>query len=48
LTITRRARTRMPEIRSIDQPDELAPTRGNLPPRPRALNRPDWRAGLNE
>ena len=38
----------MPENRSSDQPDDLAAAADNLAPRPRALNRPDWRAGPDE
>jgi hypothetical protein len=38
----------MPEILSTDHPDDLAAAGDNLPPRPRALNRPDWRADRDE
>src|SRR5690348_11150587 len=38
----------MPEVRSIDHPDDLAIASDDLLPRPRALNRPDWRAAAGE
>jgi len=38
----------MPEMRSTDQPEELAPTRDNLAPRPWALNLLEGRAGGDE